>query len=621
MEEIGNRDRRRFFGTGIAAVGYGAAAVAAAKTPAALGDTSDIQAKIVGPPPPPPTPSSAQPAPTKGSCDPRTQPLCREIFGPATSLETPYREEISCEDPLPSPELDALSSKFKRTGLESAAWNDLLAQIDEDLKITTDGTLVGKLGLVSQRIELGFQRTPSAFHAVPYMHVEPLLDQAADLLDRGIRERSVWDQTAAEALESILEMREFVELDKIHVEEEQAGLYDTSWKESNSNFWAFSYESSANMRTAEQQSEYASDLFHAYQHPRRYRAMMQAWLSPMPLSGDLDKSTYRKYTTSDGEVGTLPEQLVRLAGDAALDEIGRDYRVASSDSRQGYAAANAAAARKCGIGMRALWEKKNAGFARRRALVSRGSHELRAKALLDGDGVLNRAKRLGAIRTRFFADFNEALARLEVVRTGLRVIYGYDDPFPTNPKSINYFDECLAWTRRAVEWLVRFARTEQSTIYSISIRHLLGEPGWASCVAANEWRFRLEPSDFSTNRHLRIRGLSLTCELAGSTPQSGAFVITIPRAATSIHLDDSIHSLDQREIPVVRVGRVFSRSSPRESDVQGSSMLHNCSPLGEWLIQRPTTRLQPDSAVQDITLDVVLAYREVGTKSFAIRRL
>ena len=58
---------------------------------------------------------------------------------------------------------------------------------------------------------------------------------------------------------------------------------------------------------------------------------------------------------------------------------------------------------------------------------------------------------------------------------GLVKVYGYTTPLPGDPTDLEYFDDCVLWTRQAIDWLVRFSRREQFMILPVSVRNVVGE--------------------------------------------------------------------------------------------------------------------------------------------------
>ena len=70
-----------------------------------------------------------------------------------------------------------------------------------------------------QNGDFGVQDIVDASKAFRFWHVEPLLDQAADLLDRGMRDRSTYDNLRSLYAKLLLDIMEFESTDAIHREE------------------------------------------------------------------------------------------------------------------------------------------------------------------------------------------------------------------------------------------------------------------------------------------------------------------------------------------------------------------------------------------------------------------
>ena len=120
-----------------------------------------------------------------------------------------------------------------RTGEEAATWERITRELGTSLQFTSDGKATGELSDELQRIEKGFVfRAARNDSDYVWLHVEPLIDQAADLLDRGLQDRANWDEMSVKMFDLLLELKEFAELDQIHQEEERVGLYSTPAKQS-----------------------------------------------------------------------------------------------------------------------------------------------------------------------------------------------------------------------------------------------------------------------------------------------------------------------------------------------------------------------------------------------------
>jgi hypothetical protein len=64
------------------------------------------------------------------------------------------------------------------------------------------------------------------------LHVEPLLDQISNLLDRSLADRAAYQQLNVEFFKAKLQIIEFLRLDAIHVKEENAGFYEVEHRSS-----------------------------------------------------------------------------------------------------------------------------------------------------------------------------------------------------------------------------------------------------------------------------------------------------------------------------------------------------------------------------------------------------
>ncbi|MCI0538005.1 MAG: hypothetical protein L0Z50_22545 [Verrucomicrobiales bacterium] len=155
------------------------------------------------------------------------KPLLPKTVEIPAELQTPSVATFADEEPPGA-------IPFPRPNDEAQAWKSTVRKLATECPITTNESLSGPLNRFLLRIESGFtfKRNPTDTDFSP-LHIEPLLDQAADLLDRGLRDRAVWDDQSVKALELWLELHEYKELDTIHSEEERSGVYEVPWKISN----------------------------------------------------------------------------------------------------------------------------------------------------------------------------------------------------------------------------------------------------------------------------------------------------------------------------------------------------------------------------------------------------
>jgi hypothetical protein len=308
-----------------------------------------------------------------------------------------------------------------------------------------------------------------------------------------------------------LELNEYRSLDEIHQAEEASGIYDVNWK-----------QSQAEYRAEELSSRWQSGL----------KGFVGNMLNNFYSKEVIDKqcNAARKSSWLVGIVyylfqgQTFNDYVKHKWGDVEKEASGFAIESAEEQSlysltvqrdslalQQGIHNANSEVSgeRWQGLKSRADWDTLNANFLRSRTIVARNIQDIKSRAATDADGILNYGKRLESLKKRFHQDFRDALARLQPVQKGLQDIYGYDVPLPTDESSIDYFDECLLWSRQAIQWLIRFSRAEQSFILPISLRSIVGDSVWRDKRQDGIWEINLSEDLFIDSAHVRLRGLSV----------------------------------------------------------------------------------------------------------------
>lgn len=513
-------------------------------------------------------------------------------------------------------------SGFGRAPRDAKAWESVLQSLRSALPLTSTGTVSGELDDSLLRIEQGFaflhQAEDNDFSP---LHIEPLIDQAADLLDRGLRDRAVWDDLAAKMLTLALEIHEYAELDKIHSEEEKQGVYEVPARVSQADLSASQSEvlysdyikSIINNVAGTFSNVEANKLYNAYRYA--------AWITgvvPYTWQGQ-GFGGYVKH-----KVNGVEKTVSQIAVEAAEIEAAHHITVQNGVYRaQAYtyeAQARTTEQRNLGLNARAAWDTDNVGFQRRRTLVARRLQDIKALAATAQDGLLNYGKRLPAIKRRFHGDFRDALARLEKVQQGLEIIFGYADQLPSDVGTLDYFDECLLWARRAIQWLIRFSRQDQTVVVPISIRSLVGKPAWRQGLKIGSWTVDISEETFPNCCHVRLRGLSAFAVQSGCGEKRLRRVTALPpRRASMRHLSNAVVEIDQSMVPPCILARVTDRDFPREPDVFGLAALHNASPIGTWKIAvSDHIGGGPVEGLDDVEIDLHLAYRAMRNAESAL---
>jgi hypothetical protein len=410
-------------------------------------------------------------------------------------------------------------------------------------------------------------------------HVEPLLDQAADLLDRGIRDRATYDDLRARFADLVLRVTQFERIDVIHTEE----------------VTNHSLEQDYNMSMAQQRSYDA--LRNGYDQANAY---IQHLFPNFNGQGPVITGEF----TSQELVNTGQKDSATALRDAAADQ--------------------------------AWFENKNIGFKNRRDTVARDMNALLDSLMTKSGLAYNYVEQSDHLRTRFTRDFRDAYVRMLVARDGLNTIYGVDIPgfpeiTPATPADAPIFDSAVTWVRDAIRYLVGFGQLDQSYVLTVSVRKVMQEASWNAAIAAAgaaapiQFTFLFDEATFSANqRHVRLRGVG-ACVLSTAT---GPWKLTIkPPDDSFFHYlrrdraGNLTGTVNQRDVPPVRLGRVLPRLPQRDPDVSGAVSLRNVSPLSAttgspgtlWsvTIDRKSAAGDDASAIDDIQLDLQLVMRSV----------
>ncbi|MDO1444613.1 hypothetical protein Q0590_00040 [Rhodocytophaga aerolata] len=514
-----------------------------------------------------------------------------------------------------SEKIDKVS--FSRTQEEANTWQELRKQIEFLLGPTANNLSTGQLRENFLRVESNFKFKPEYLddEFIP-AHIEPLIDQAADLLDRCLRDRATWDELNVKMVDLALELNEYKELDKIHEEEEAAGVYDVNWHTSIADYNAERLNA-INSEYNESYISSVSDNHYSFDEITKVYGAIQlsAWLQGLvPYSYQGQNFAGYGTHTWNGVAKTSAQHYKDAA--VAMGTHGL-YAQRYSFIAQQYFAQNQkdiSRAKMKGLIEKAKWDKLNADFLRRRTLVARKYQDIKTKTATQDDGALNYAKRLVPLKERFHQDFRDALARMKAIEKGLKLIYGYNLPLPSDESSIDYFDNCLGWTRSVVQFIIKFSRRELNAIYPVSLRSLLGESNFKSQRKSGTWSFQIKESLFNEMTNIRLRGISLSIvDNYTHKDRIWQFQIQAPKdKAVDIRhfLTGQTTTLDQSHLDPCIIGRVVERESFKIPDVVGLTSLYNASPLGKWEIKALGS--MPNKSyekIDDIQVDLHLAFR------------
>lgn len=442
--------------------------------------------------------------------------------------------------------------------------------------------------------------------AFRHRHVEILLDQAADLLERGLRTKSEWEDIAGKAFSLASELVDFYKNEEVLEKQIAQDLFSLPYLASRADAVSAKLIGTSHEAALTTINKFFGDYFSQEQfNDQLEAAKMLAWYSGYPvfrkdvaIGGEfpytggakpvLDRDNTAKLTTHAFAV-----QKFMFSRDIAVLDVAAKSYSALQESKE----------------KQASYDKANIEFQRIKAKNARDHALTKLQALTEADGVFNYVERLSPLQDRFNRDFQDAILRVKFAMKGLTEVYAYKAELPETVKQVialyddtnkplngdfpkvasSSFDDCLRWVRDAITWIVGFSRLDQNYTKTISLRGKLDSNAFDAGKKQFSWDFAIKPDDFAGQTHVRLRGLSAFVEARNG---KGLWQVTISS------IDNKIDC---------RLGRVGSRSGPRDPDVTGVLQLHNCSPFGKWRILLSEITSDSAGSFEDAHLDLLVA--------------
>lgn len=467
-------------------------------------------------------------------------------------------------------------------------------------------------------------------------HVETLLNQAADLLERGIRDRQEFNSLRAHWCKLVLEVREFEELRKIHKKEIAAGWYGLNFKQSEPE-WGAEVENSNGYGAVERILKNLLQKDNLNSANIGEQAHQSVILTGYSLASNPGNTTKEREKAEDA-ARTLAR--MNLETQAQLEQAHLQATTAAEASSK---------KRMQALEVKKNWDENDQIFRSMRSDVALLMNVIKKAVMYAPDGAYNYAAQMELVRQRFLRDFQDSYSRLMKAKDGLEQLYAYYTSAPKNdlcygfqPSAFpelkenedSFFDQCLLWTRDAIRFMVAFGQLEQNYVFPVSVKDYCGgDDAWTKILqtAANgslEITFDLPESLFPDQYHVRLRGITAFVVEKKRTPgdiwrmelrpPKYGYCRRLPELAPDGKSDIE---LDQHTVPTVTLGRVMSRESVRDPDIVGIAALHNISPIGakkDHSIEERSWKLTVDtksllgtslSNLKDIHIDLLLAMR------------
>lgn len=510
---------------------------------------------------------------------------------------------------------------FERDEREQAEWErlrDLLRQTG----LTSSGTNRGGLTELLRDITSGMRvDTDSSPLRFSMFHVEPLLDQAADLFDRCLRDRTDWDDAQAKWTELLLELHEYADLDEVHVREEASGFYEREYNLSQAEWLTNRSEVSETGRILAVVDQFERRWFRDDTTYSRWKELFEApviaafvagkvpWLQPRQVHPQytkirvregLEKTAAELYQdsarTNTGFNLDLHRQQLALTRDQIGLQFSRAFQIKEQRKSQ------------------RDWDWNNQVFQHERTSIARKYQDIKVKAATEQGGALNYGRRMPILKRRFMEDFQDAYARLRAIQFGMHELFGLPQDLPTDVRDHEFFDDCMLWCRARIQWVIQFAREERSSVVPVSVRDLAGETAWMSCLEGDgACEFDLPISYFSDMHYVRIRGLSASVIQEEAEPM-WQMVAFPPHEGLIRNAEGTATILRQKDSKGINLGRVDSKGLPRAPDVAGLTSLHNLSPIcandTKWRIEIGRSVPNVDrKTLHDVILHIHINYQ------------
>jgi hypothetical protein len=441
-----------------------------------------------------------------------------------------------------------------------------------------------------------------------FWQVEPLINQAADLLDRGLRDRAAYDELQTKWMQLRTETIQFDYLNKIHNDEIDAGYYELQSTQSGPEKRALEQTEIGTEAAISFLAQVVKDQFGRGTLDGRITDIAEIAKLTTPANGDRVKelTTAQTNWSLAVENGQLQSDVAARNGDKASINERRHAREA-----------------------KATWDTKDVLFQRRRSEVTIFMNEVKKHAMADSGGPYNYLEQMEPIRSRFGKDFHAAYSILLAAQHGLQLLYDskgilpliIDEPLKGKFTS---FDACVSWARDAIRFLIIAGQLDQNYVLSLSVKTNMGEDFFTKALANEgdtvKLTFEVLEARFAAQRLVRLRGIS-ACVVESTPGDTWQMTVRAPVRSIGRFVSDADaaepNKLDQSMVPPVRLGRVQTRQSQREPDVVGLTTLHNVSPLsdpefktaGRWSVEVDRHSLNGTDAKSliDVHIDLLLA--------------
>jgi len=445
-------------------------------------------------------------------------------------------------------------------------------------------------------------------------HADLLVADAGGLLSRCLDARSEWQDRYLKYHTFLFELEQFEALDRIHARETEAGFYEVENDQagaeldaasrlhkllSSSLFW---------LTAARNQGEVGYD-------DQVLAQTILGWISHVsayPTEGD---ATRRAIFNDDDK--TVLEHCQIASNKIANYNLGIELERLRAEEIARSADVDSLIARLRGLQSKYEWEARNVGFRRSRTDALRSLYDKKRSLLSDAQSGLNFKGQLDSALFRCRRDFSDGVAHVLAAARGLKLIFGYPTPLPRSVAAATTskegavigraLDDAVTWARDASSWLARFSQRDSVQTLTLSLNKLAPDM-WNAFRKSGNTVIRLSEDIFPAQSHVRFRGVAV--HTVGGKGVFGAS-LSVPRSSFYRMNDGSKQAVDQRDVPLLRIGAVRDYESSRPPEMAGMSAAYNVSPIGDWSLSLSdlSTSEESLSNVRDILIELAIAAR------------
>jgi hypothetical protein len=250
----------------------------------------------------------------------------------------------------------------------------------------------------------------------------------------------------------------------------------------------------------------------------------------------------------------------------------------------------------------------------------------RSAVFLNASAVTFLDEQIKAAEEGAISDFQDALDRASVASEGLTTIYGMKSSdltlgteshdLPRGPvEDLSRLDATTLWIRAAIRWLIMRQQLDQEITHIVSLRTKVGDEKFTAIAEDLKRRrpcdcnFTMAADELASHRYVRFRGMravTLGCD------QTLRATLKFPRLAYSVQGNDTQVELVQANVPACSLGRIDDQAQMRQPELVSPGALVNVSPFGEGKGEEGRFNLTlipfgAVSAMEDLRLEFIFA--------------